>query len=574
MTSTQDNKKVEQIREQKNAPELQAEQLKADPEAGEPEKARGNAAELTPAGEIRKKAAENNFFSLPWETPGADSREHQKIIEQLNAAGDELIKANSAAIAAGAIDKSNNIIDSTKHAEIERLAAATNKYNDLWARAILTDDKETILLFYSQLLLNNPIYGNDNAIKNMLNTINDHLKPGQLDALQAEAEKLKTALIEAGKIQQRADNVKSYLERELKKPKYKGATFYSLITARDPADLADPDDEKTKLLMEALTAAEAAAHYIKTPETIAAPLDKLNTGMWNIATGKKKVNLNIITTPHKADAIPTAVKGILYFDDDIEKKYHLSKELNKFDKLTASSIYSIWRDNHDGAGHCITTLTAIYKSTNKGKPNTEQLQKIHDSILKQSLTRLSVDNEEEAQIYNYDHFYIANSSLLEMREIQQVDRNGKTTESAILILAEPPAIAFSIAHGHELADVPAEIFKSGISETENNLSIQDYLIRRIAPEKNKIRKLQATQEKKYTQERQKKINKARELVILTETFYKNTGQDKDKKTKLRARNTALKYLNHYKSEAGGAWIDDAKISKDNKRIIIKLPIKK
>ena len=394
------------------------------------------------------------------------------------------------------------------------------------------------------------------------------------EAVKAAAEKQKQNAINAGKLQQRAESVKSYIIKELQKKRYHGATLDSLLYDRDPAALADPDDKKTTLLLKALAAAEAAAQAIKAPDTIATPLDKLNNGIWNLAAGKSnKLNLTINTTPHIPNAAETSVKGILYFDEDIEKKYHLSKKLTPFDKLTASAIFSIWRDNHDSAGHCVTTLTAIYKSINKGKPSTAQLKKYRDSIIKQTLTRLTVDNEEEAKLYNYDHFYIGDAALLEARDIQEVDRNGKITESAILILAAPPAIAFSLAHGRELADIPAEVFKSGISQTDSNLKIQDYLLRRIAPAKRNLRKLIDGQKKTYTQERQHKINNSREIKILTKTFYQNAEQDADRQTKRRALVTAMKYLNHYKSEAGGAWIEDAKITKDREKIIIKLPTK-
>ena len=76
--------------------------------------------------------------------------------------------------------------------------------------------------------------------------------------VKAAAEKAKQDAINAGKIQARAEAVKDFILKELQKEEYNGETLDALLYDRDPADLANTDDEKTRLLMQALAAAERA----------------------------------------------------------------------------------------------------------------------------------------------------------------------------------------------------------------------------------------------------------------------------------------------------------------------------
>ena len=374
----------------------------------------------------------------------------------------------------------------------------------------------------------------------------------------------------AALIMQRVDIAGPALLEELKKAKYKGENLETLLYSRTMGDLVDDEDPKTILLLKALDAVEKGQQLIRRPEVIATPLDKVTTDLFKLSLpdNKHKAKLDINTTAHKDNAPVTHVNAILYFDDDITKKFSLTKELNAFDKLTASAVYSIWRDNHDAAGHCITTLNAIHNSTNKSNATQTQIERIHNSLIKQSLTRVYIDNRQEAEAYDYERFNRGNTALLEMREVDEITtRNGKITDGYIEILAEPPALAFSFAHGRQVADIPAAVFKSGIPQKENNLAIQDYLIRRIAPERNKLRKLKDAQQAKYTLDRQKKINKARETDIQVKTLLENTGRGGDSKDKARAIDTAMKYLNHF---ADVGWIESAKLSRDKTKITIRL----
>ena len=323
------------------------------------------------------------------------------------------------------------------------------------------------------------------------------------------------------------------------------------------------------------TESELAAFYylqhprneIKKPEVLAAPLDPLNNKLYNvlISGGKHKAKLDIPTTPHKNNAPTTQINALLYFDDDITKKYSLTKSLTSFDKLVASAVYSIWRVNHDEAGRCITTLTAIHNCISKTTPTPAQLEKIRNSLLKQSLTRLEANNRQEAPL-DYEEINI-NAALIHIDFIE-AKRNGKTTDAAIIIYNKLPAFDFAERHNHQLTDIPVELFKSGISLTDKNLAIQDYLIRRISRPRNAVIRMKDDQAKHYTQARQKQLNAEKAVTIKVNTLLENIGRDKGPAIdKQRAISTTMRYLEHYKTIK---WIKAARLSKDHKSIKVEL----
>lgn len=497
-----------------------------------------------------------------------DGTEYHEQRKELTDEGKALDDAMADLEAAG-----NELIKATRGGTDEDIEQATKKYNDLWARVLLTEDRDTFLLFYAQLLLNNPICGTPEEIKEKLKIINDHLTEAQRKEFKEKADEIKGLYVNAGKLQARAEIVKSFLLKELQKDEYNGETLNSLLYDRDAAALADPEDKKTKLLIQALEMAELMAKPSIKSNVLTVPLDKVNSDLWNIAPGKNRVKLTFQTTPHNLpNAAPVHITGLLLFDESIEKSFNMTKKLTPFDRRIQCAIEEIWKVNHDPAGRVMTTLTEIYYNMgNTGRPNSTQLKKIYDSMLKQDLTRITLDNQEEAENYNYKYYHKAGAALLEMRENIQLERNGKITDGAILIQDEPPLMNFARLHNNQITDIPMKVLQSPISKTENNLGIEHYLQKRIAPIRNEIRKLKQEQEKKYTLDRQHKINEKAEFTILLSTLYENTGHDTTRQEKKRARDIAMKYLNYYKSEKAGAWIKDAKLSKDNTKIIITLP---
>ena len=152
------------------------------------------------------------------------------------------------------------LVDASKDGTREDVIKAADIYDKAWTRLLLTEDHNAFLLFYAQLLLNNPICGTPNEIAHKIELIEKALPPDQRQSVTDEANKIKALYINAGKLQARAEAVKDFITKELQKENYHGEDLNSLLYDRDPAALADPEDEKTGLLLQAIAAAERAAH--------------------------------------------------------------------------------------------------------------------------------------------------------------------------------------------------------------------------------------------------------------------------------------------------------------------------
>lgn len=362
-----------------------------------------------------------------------------------------------------------------------------------------------------------------------------------------------------------------YLEAELKKPEYNGVTLDDLLRDILPRDLLQlPEDG---LLYKALQAARSAraealpvinTHRTKTLNT---PVDRVNFLAWdNFKETGDQIAFNLMSERDKNDparsSLDITMRYSLSFGDDPNIK--TTKELNHYDRRLMQAVDTLY--TNDTSGQHIYLLGDIYRAMGGKGDIGNRRDRLNNSLTKQATARVYMDNAAEAKHYNYPHIEY-DGNILYFERIRVI-YNGQEVE-ALHFLRRP--VFMELADGRkEITDIPLKVLQSGISQTDDNLRIEDYLLQRIARQKNDLRKLLEQQKKKYTQECQRKINKARQLTILLDTFYERTGKAKIKKDlKQRAVKTAERYLKHYRSDAGGRYIESYKISDD--RIIITLP---
>ena len=151
-----------------------------------------------------------------------------------------------------------------------------------------------------------------------------------------------------------------------------------------------------------------------------------------------------------------------------------------------------------------------------------------------SMCRVSLDNTEEANLYpKYDKvktdFYLLPTNIIEGY------KNHHIIDDAIQILELPKLFLFS-KNRKQITKAPIELLECPISQTEANLQLYDYLIRRIAQMKNKA-----------------EVSK----TIILETIYENCNiNDRLKKSRLPEKLTRI--LDHYKKTKWikGYTIDD------------------
>jgi len=365
--------------------------------------------------------------------------------------------------------------------------------------------------------------------------------------------------------------LKPYLEAELKKPEYNGVLLDDLLKDITPAELLTlPEDSPLYKAIEAARSARAEALPVidthKT-NTLNTPVDRVNFLAWNSfkETGEQ-IAFNLMSERDKGDParrdLNITMRYSLSFGNDPNIK--TTKELNHYDRRLMQAVDTLY--TNDASGQHIYLMGDIYRAMGGKGDIGNRREKLNNSLTKQATARVFMDNADEAKHYNYPHIEY-DGNILYFERIRVI-YNGQEVE-ALHFLRRP--VFMELADGRkQITDIPLKVLQSGVSQTDDNLRIEDYLLQRIARQKNDLRKLLDQQAKKYTQERQRKIKEARQLTILLDTFYAEIGKAKRKKEiKLRAVKTAERYLKHYRSDAGGRYIDSYKINDD--RIIITLP---
>lgn len=250
------------------------------------------------------------------------------------------------------------------------------------------------------------------------------------------------------------------------------------------------------------------------------PLDKVNRKIWNFPISPSEPLTFAMES--KADKRKGRELDAAYSIDfsalEENGNVKITKKLTPFDKRVYAAIGAIYN-----AGNFVTSLTQIYTAMgNISKPSKDNLEKINNSITKMSRAVIKINNDEEAEAYNYASLNY-DGILLPMERISEVDIKGKTTKAAIHILREPPMISFAKGHGNQLTTVPIKLLQSPLSMTDKNLQLEDYLIERISKAK-----------------KGKLSNK-----IKFETLFKELGVN-DANTKQRLPEKIERFLNHCK----------------------------
>lgn len=250
------------------------------------------------------------------------------------------------------------------------------------------------------------------------------------------------------------------------------------------------------------------------------PLDKINRNIWKFPISPRAPIT--FAMENEADERKGREVNLVYSIDfsalEENGNVKITKKLTPFDKRVYAAIGAIYN-----AGNFVTSLTQIYTAMgNISKPSKDNLEKINNSITKMSRAVIKINNDEEADAYNYASLNY-DGILLPMERISEVDIKGKTTKAAIHILREPPMISFAKGHGNQLTTVPIKLLQSPLSMTDKNLQLEDYLIERISKAK-----------------KGKLSNK-----IKFETLFKELGVN-DANTKQRLPEKIERFLNHCK----------------------------
>lgn len=205
------------------------------------------------------------------------------------------------------------------------------------------------------------------------------------------------------------------------------------------------------------------------------PLDKVNSYLWEL-TINETVALKAESDKDSKKGKQASIYVLLDFDELDGVK--ISRQLTSYDKRVFIAVANLKAQGHD-------TITAwqVYNAMGGvSRPKKDTIEKIIQSIETLSKCRVTIDNTEEAKLYNrYDR--VKATFYLLPTEICSGYIKGTIVDNAIKILEIPKLLTFAEQRG-QLTTVPLRLFESPISKTEANLLLEDYLFNRIARMKN------------------------------------------------------------------------------------------
>lgn len=263
------------------------------------------------------------------------------------------------------------------------------------------------------------------------------------------------------------------------------------------------------------------------------PLDKPNGNIWSLledvdGSGQLKLYIN---TGRECSNQNALIYYAISFDELDGVK--ITKQLTPFDKRIYIAAAALWN-----GGNEIISATQIYKMIgNRGKPKTEDLQKINDSLTKMGAAHVYLDNGREVKINKGYPGFKYDAALLPFERVSAYI-NGQLVDSAIHLFREPPLITFA-RERKQIIGITRQLLESPISKTDANLQLEDYLLERIGHMKNP------------------KSNAPHKMLF--ETIYKNCGIS-TRNQRSRAPEKIQRYLEHYKK---CGWISGYTIGKDS-----------
>lgn len=221
----------------------------------------------------------------------------------------------------------------------------------------------------------------------------------------------------------------------------------------------------------------------KKPDVITYPIDKVNSVVWNLAEIAEGETLkrNIRTSPKDSEKQTIVFYSIDF--DALEKSEDVSitRQLTPYDKRVYTAISNLWM-----AGNEIISLSQIYHAMgNTSRPPGEEIRKINNSITKMRIAHIIVDNTKEHEVNNKYEVFKYDSSLLLFDRITATI-NGVITDAAIRVRGTPPLMEFALGR-KQVSTCDPVMLQSPIKQTDANLRLEDYLLRRIMHMKNNAR---------------------------------------------------------------------------------------
>ncbi len=265
--------------------------------------------------------------------------------------------------------------------------------------------------------------------------------------------------------------------------------------------------------------------YIKggTPEKIDYPTDRINNGVWTKLDNAEKdsgekIRFGINNTKKTDGAF--ILYGINF--DELEKQGNItiSRNLTPFDKRVYIAVSAIYNQTGN-----IMSAGQIYAAMgNDGKPAASHIQKIQNSLTKMGAARIYMKSSEEVGEDMEAMNIVYKGPLLPFEQIS-VYINGGLSDSAIHVFREPPLMSFA-KERHQVTTISRRLLSGPLNQSESNLTLEDYLIGRIATMKRNSIKRKLLYTEIYEScgiETKKQRERALDKITRLLTYYRTCG---------------------------------------------------
>lgn len=244
------------------------------------------------------------------------------------------------------------------------------------------------------------------------------------------------------------------------------------------------------------------------------PLDKMNSVTYGRSVEDYEKTLEINVASKKSDKAVNVTYSVNFEALDAS----VSRSLSHFDKQVCIALAA-----HYAAGNSVVSISQIHTAMgNKGRPSPGQIARIGASVDKLAKTEITIDNTEEAIAYKGRKKVVDKEMIITCKR-RDAYINGHLTEGAIFMFDLPAPIRFAWDRG-QIVTLDLKVLQSPMNKTEENLTLQDYLIRRISRKGDPRRILISTLLSKLGVQgaRQKKWRTLEKVKSLLE-YYKEIG---------------------------------------------------
>lgn len=255
-------------------------------------------------------------------------------------------------------------------------------------------------------------------------------------------------------------------------------------------------------------------------EKIGYPVDKVNNNLWGNLPIGKPVKLKAESDKDNRKGKTADIITMLNFEELDGVK--ISRPLTIYDKRVFIAVANLVNE-----GQYILTPTMIDKAMGATtKTNAADKEKILESLAALVRARVTIDNTTEAKLYGYERIKGDFPFLAASIVTAYVD--GQLTEGALQVAELPKLFQFSI-NREQVTTIPIKLLESPISKTKANMTLEDYLIKRISQMNNPKKKvphkilLSTLYEKCDIKERKQRARLVKDKLPALLNHYVKTG---------------------------------------------------